>query len=145
MVVRQHSTASGTLSEGEGSSIQQSCCVKTQTCVCPQPRLTVVRKHSTASGTLPDGSLGSSLGGSLGAGGIGGVNAADGDLPSVMTCASCTHINLHEIQQNFPCNWLRVIRCMWSCLRDPLSPRRVHCPCWHPCVGPAWLVTTRWT
>jgi E3 ubiquitin-protein ligase TRIP12 len=52
-----------------------------------QPRLTVVRKHSAASGALPDGSLGSSLGASLGAGG-GASTAADGDLPSVMTCAN---------------------------------------------------------
>ena len=51
-----------------------------------QPRLTVVRKHSAASGALPDGSLGSSLGASLGAG-AGASTAADGDLPSVMTCA----------------------------------------------------------
>ena len=46
----------------------------------------MVRKHSAASGALPDGSLGSSLGASLGAGG-GASTAADGDLPSVMTCA----------------------------------------------------------
>ncbi len=52
-----------------------------------QPRLTVVRKHSTASASLGE-SLGSSLGASLGAGGGAASTAADGDLPSVMTCAN---------------------------------------------------------
>ena len=50
----------------------------------------MVRKHSATSGALPDGSLGSSLGASLGAGG-GASTAADGDLPSVMTCAPILH------------------------------------------------------
>ena len=62
-----------------------------------QPRLTVVRKHSASGGGTPggvgtpgaDGSLGSSWGraGSVGPGSP-PVGAADGDLPSVMTCAN---------------------------------------------------------
>jgi E3 ubiquitin-protein ligase TRIP12 len=55
-----------------------------------QPRLTVVRKSAAAAAGGEGGSAPQGSAPSLGAGtpGVGGRHPADGDLPSVMTCAN---------------------------------------------------------